>query len=136
MTLVVDASVVYKWFVQEQGTAEATALRQSSQSLIAPDLIVSEVCNSAWKSFRRGEIDAGQCKIIATMIEPALTSIVPSTPLALAAMRIATALDHPIYDCFYLALAQREQTAVVTADRRLLARLVGTPWTGAARSLT
>ena len=135
MTRVVDASVVYKWFVQEQGTAEAMALRQGSRPLIAPDLIVSEVCNSAWKSFRRGEIDAGQCKVIASMIEPALTLIVPSTSLAVAAMQMATALDHPVYDCLYLALAQRERTALVTADRRLLARLTGTTWAGLASAL-
>lgn len=135
MTRVVDASVVYKWFVQEQGTPEAMALRQDSRPLIAPDLIVSEVCASAWKSFRRGEIDAGQCRLIASMIEPALTSIVPSTALAASAMQIAAALDHPIYDCLYLALAQRERTEVVTADRRLLARMAGTQWAGLARLL-
>jgi predicted nucleic acid-binding protein len=38
-----------------------------------------------------------------------------------AAMALPIRLKHPIYDCFYLALAEREQCAVVTADLKLLA---------------
>jgi predicted nucleic acid-binding protein len=38
--------------------------------------------------------------------------------LATSAGRLATDLDHPIYDCFYLALAVQEQLPVVTADQR------------------
>ncbi len=37
------------------------------------------------------------------------------------ALTIAIELDHPIYDCFYLALAIRESTYVVTADNRFAA---------------
>ena len=32
----------------------------------------------------------------------------PLTPLAARATALAEALDHPVYDCFYLALAERE----------------------------
>ena len=38
--------------------------------------------------------------------------------LAASAARLAIDLEHPVYDCFYLALAVREQYPVVTADRR------------------
>ena len=38
--------------------------------------------------------------------------------LAPSAARLAIDLDHPAYDCFYLALALQEQYPVVTADRR------------------
>ncbi|MGD9512257.1 MAG: VapC toxin family PIN domain ribonuclease, partial [Geminicoccaceae bacterium] len=49
-------------------------------------------------------------------------------PLAAAAARIARILDHPVYGCFYLALAEREAAPVVTADDRLAGRVVGTAW--------
>jgi predicted nucleic acid-binding protein len=39
---------------------------------------------------------------------------------------IARELDHAIYDCLYLALAEAEEVAMVTADRRLLAAVRGT----------
>ena len=34
------------------------------------------------------------------------------------AVRLALALEHPVYDCLYLALAHRIGATVVTADRR------------------
>jgi predicted nucleic acid-binding protein len=48
--------------------------------------------------------------------------------LARQAVRIACDLDHPVYDCVYLALADRENASMVTADRRLSERLQNTPW--------
>ena len=42
-----------------------------------------------------------------------------------AAMALAIRLKHPIYDCFYLALAERERCALVTADARLIAAAKG-----------
>jgi predicted nucleic acid-binding protein len=38
----------------------------------------------------------------------------------LPALRIAISLQHPVYDCFYLALAQAEDCPLVTADQRFL----------------
>lgn len=43
----------------------------------------------------------------------------PNKMLAPAAGELALQLDHSIYDCFYLATAQRLECRVVTADRRL-----------------
>ncbi len=48
---------------------------------------------------------------------------------------MAVDLRHPVYDCFYLALAEAEEAPLVTADRRLLTRLTGTPWEERAVSL-
>jgi predicted nucleic acid-binding protein len=38
-----------------------------------------------------------------------------------------------VYDCFYLALSEAEDAPLVTADRRLVAKVAGTPF--AARTL-
>ena len=40
-----------------------------------------------------------------------------------AATGIAVMLDHPAYDCIYLAMAEAEGTRFVTADDRLLRKL-------------
>ena len=37
------------------------------------------------------------------------------------ALRLALLLDHPIYDCLYLALALQTHPPLVTADRRFVA---------------
>jgi predicted nucleic acid-binding protein len=43
-------------------------------------------------------------------------------PLLPRAMGLARRLGHPVYDCVYLALAEREDARFVTADQRLLRR--------------
>jgi predicted nucleic acid-binding protein len=48
--------------------------------------------------------------------------------LAGRALEIAAELRHPAYDCFYLALAEERSAKLITADRRLISGLAGTPW--------
>jgi predicted nucleic acid-binding protein len=57
-----------------------------------------------------------------------LDELAPSAPLAARAFAIASALAHPAFDCFYLALAERHGTRLVTADRRLVTRLAASQW--------
>jgi predicted nucleic acid-binding protein len=54
LTLVIDASVALKWFIDEDGSDRAAALLDGKELLIAPDLIVAEVCNAGWKAVRAG----------------------------------------------------------------------------------
>ena len=42
-------------------------------------------------------------------------------PHVARALEIATQINHPVYDCFYLALALREGIMLVTDDRRFAA---------------
>ena len=42
--------------------------------------------------------------------------------LTIPAFAIARELEHPIYDCYYLALAQQRKIVLATADARLRAR--------------
>lgn len=128
MTLVVDASVACKWFTAESDADAAEALVASGEMLLAPDLIVAEVCNVAWLKLRRGEIAADQATKMVQGLPDLLDELVPSVQLAGRALEIANSLGHPAYDCFYLALAELRGTRVTTADRRLLARLAATPW--------
>ncbi len=48
--------------------------------------------------------------------------------LAASAVRLAVDLDHPVYDCFYLALAIQEQYPVVTADARFHGKVSRHPY--------
>ena len=54
---------------------------------------------------------------------------------AARAVAIARELDHPVYDCFYLALSEALDAPLITADGRLLARLAGTPFAGRTQGL-
>jgi predicted nucleic acid-binding protein len=47
--------------------------------------------------------------------------LIPLGDLGARATEIAIELQHPIYDCFYLARAERERAPIVSADAKLLA---------------
>ena len=118
--LVIDASVAIKWVVEEEGTAEALALRH--RKLIAPDLIVAECANILWKKVRRAELSAEEAGIAGRLLANADLDLMPTRSLMDAALEIAMLLDHPAYDCLYLALAEQTGSTFVTADSRLLSR--------------
>jgi predicted nucleic acid-binding protein len=119
VSLVVDASVVFKWVVGEAGSDRAIALRDEGD-LIAPSQLVSEVGNALWKAVRRREVAASDAIPALCSVLRAFDGLVPNEQLHERALALAVELNHPIYDCFYLALAERERVALVSADERLL----------------
>ena len=117
---VIDASVAIKWVIDEEGTDQALALRR--QKLYAPDLIIAECANILWKKVRRGELSAEEAGIAGRLLANADLELLPTRSLMNAAIEIAIQLDHPAYDCLYLALAEQNHAEFVTADTRLVTK--------------
>ncbi len=123
--LVIDASIAIKWVVQEPGTDQALALRR--HQLLAPDLLVAECANILWKKKTRGELTPDEAAAAASLLERADIDLAPMRPLLHAATRLAISLDHPAYDCVYLALAQANGIAFATADVGFFNKVRQTP---------
>lgn len=116
MSVVVDASVALKWVLDEPGREAADALLD--QELVAPALWLLEAANALWRRARRGELTGAEAR---ERLGELFNAPVTTTPIEndlLAAAEFAHALGHPVCDCLYLAAAIREDTFVVTADRR------------------
>lgn len=120
--LVVDASIAIKWVVEESGTPAALALRQHAK-LIAPEPLVAECANILWKKVQRRELRADEALFAARLLQGVDIELRPTRALLEAAARIAIDLDHPAYDCLYLALAIETDCRFVTADERFLHKL-------------
>jgi predicted nucleic acid-binding protein len=127
MTWVVDASVAVKWFVDEQRSKAARAVLETGQPIIAPDLIVPESSNAAWKKAELGEISREQAAELVLALPLSFDLLEPTAPLASRALELAFRFDHPTYDCFYVALAESASAPLVTDDGRVvgLARKAG-----------
>jgi predicted nucleic acid-binding protein len=121
-TLVVDASIAVKWVVEEDGTPQALILRRQAK-LIAPDLLMAECANILWKKVQRNELPKEEALLAARLLQAAEIELLPTRSSIEAATRIAIELDHPAYDCVYLALAIDNGCKFVTADERLLRKL-------------
>ncbi len=131
MKWVIDASVILKWIFPEEDHDLARGLKR--QPLIAPDLIMSECVNAVWRRAAREQMSSDQIDEALLLISRFGIDLHPSRELVRRAGAIAFALDHPAYDCFYLALAEREGCEFLTADSRLLAKLSEKPGGTVAR---
>ncbi len=120
--LVIDASVAVQWVVEECGTQQALMLRRQAK-LIAPDLLIAECANILWKKVQREELSRQEAFLAARLLQAADIELLPTRSSMEAATRIALELDHPAYDCIYLALAIDNGCKFVTADQRLLRKL-------------
>jgi predicted nucleic acid-binding protein len=116
---VIDASVAVKWLVTEPFSDQAIRLLDAELTLVAPDLLFAEAGNALWALCRRGDIgQADFAEAIDVLKSAPITVPASMRQLTASASRLAIDLDHPVYDCFYLALAMQEHYPVVTADRR------------------
>jgi predicted nucleic acid-binding protein len=69
----------------------------------------------------RQEIDASDAAELFAFLQTAPVFIVEhDDALERAALELALALRHPVYDCVYVALAQRTKRTLVTVNMRFL----------------
>ena len=132
--MIIDASVAFKLVVDEPGS-EAAIDWIGRAELIAPTLVHAEVGNGLWKRVLKREI-ADDGEITARLADLArYIRTIDETPLMPVALRLAIELDHPIYDCVYLALAETMDDQLLTADRRFLRAIASTPHAARVREL-
>jgi predicted nucleic acid-binding protein len=124
--VILDACVAVKWYVRENDSERAQQLIDEGLLFLVPDIFFSEVANALRKHCQEDrQLDAASVRLavddlLVIGIEP-----VSSTVLLPRATEIALALAHPIYDCLYLALAERWSIPFVTADERFCQKLAG-----------
>ena len=116
----VDASVAIKWLLPEPGSDEAQGLLDSGENLAGPGLMAVEVAAALARKSRLKEIapqDADAAlELWLRSLADGLVEIVRDEEDLRGAFRLARALDHRLQDCVYLALAERLQATLVTAD--------------------
>lgn len=119
--IAVDASVAVKWLIDETGSDRAVEL-SATTPLVAPTLLRIEVGNALFKKVLRGEIAAEPATLAHDALPAFVSEWVETSGLADTAFVICMELLHPVYDCYYLALAELRDIQLVTADRRLIER--------------
>lgn len=126
--MIIDASVALRWFLNEPGASDAASAFSQGSVPAAPDLVLVEIANGLWSAARRQRIDETTARALLTTAPALFGQLRPAETLLEAAFDIARALDHPVYDCLYLAMAEADRTPLITADQRLQAATEGTRW--------
>jgi predicted nucleic acid-binding protein len=130
-SLVLDTSVVTKWFRQGEVWADqALALRQAyldgQVTIAVPSLLAYELAN----------VLHYKADLTATQVQDAVTSlfdmgwewILPSAAVMRRAVEIARGHGTTVYDAAFAALAEASTATFITADERLARRLAPLPF--------
>jgi predicted nucleic acid-binding protein len=122
MRAVLDVNVALKTAIPEPDSALAFAFigdyLAGHHELLAPDTLLVEAAHALTRAVRRGIISGAQAKLASIMSNsPALHRYRPLLPRA---VELSLQMRHGVYDCLYVALAEREGCSVVTADQRMV----------------
>jgi predicted nucleic acid-binding protein len=127
MRRVLDSSVAFKWVVAEVDTDKALRLRDDLRNgvveLLAPDFFPVEVAHALTRAERQGRVAPPQGAIFLMDILNTPPQLFPSLALLPRAYEISSQRRVGVYDCVYVALAEREGCDLVTADDRLVKNL-------------
>ena len=122
--IVVDASIVFKWFVVEEDSDKAAAMlgvwETKRSHLAAPHFMVAEVANAFHQRVRQGHMTVREAEArVESVLSPSLAiELYDSSSLHRRALELASLLRQPaVYDCIYLALAETLNGELWTADR-------------------
>jgi predicted nucleic acid-binding protein len=124
--IVVDASVAAMWVLAEPYSDKAATLL-GYDKCHAPGHWLAEAVNAVWGRFYRGGISAAQAEAAAGLLLTAPVSVAPLPGLMQRALAISVEMSVTVYDSLYLALAERRDIRMVTADQALIRRVAATP---------
>lgn len=115
--LVVDASVVLKWYFTEAHADLALKVVNYPGGIIVPESLESQVGMALWRRVRANELRKDDAHRVLSNLRRLPLNRVPTQALAPAALEIASVTSRTFMESLYFALAIREQTRLVTADR-------------------
>jgi predicted nucleic acid-binding protein len=124
--IVVDASVAVKWLVSEKDEDAAEELLRTEAQVAGPAFLRVEVTAAIARKARFGEISASQAasavELWHSMLRGPDIDLIAEDPDLARALALSLELSHPLQDCVYLALAERLDAPLVTADEKFAAK--------------
>ena len=122
-TICVDASLVARLFV---GPDDARAWElfdawtEQEALICAPSLLIYELTDVFYRYHRAGLLSRATLQLLTDAVDGLPLALEPHTSLAKPALRLASTLGlDATYDAYYLALAERLDADLWTADARL-----------------
>jgi len=128
--VVVDASVLVKWFVPEEFSDRAEAILNdhldARVTVAAPSYALLELANALRKHVVRGVMGPGEAgEAFSLLLEMDIEFVEVDGELAREALGYALDNGVTVYDAYYIVLARRLGTVFYTADEKLLRQLRG-----------
>ena len=127
MRYVLDASAALCWVLPRPNSNKALQLRTDFENavheLIAPTVFSGEIASALTKAERQKLIPLGDARPLLGRIMRTPPVMYAYEPLLDRAVDISSQVRSGLYDCLYVALAEREGCELVTDDQKLITNL-------------
>ena len=123
MRLILDASIAIKFYVPEASSERALEWLTREVDFAVPDIFLVEVSQALLRHCRERRMTREDLDIAVRDLDHVVDVPFGSGDLIIRALAIAHDLDHRLHDCMYLALADRMDCALLTADERLVRKV-------------
>ena len=116
---VLDASAAVRLILADPAAADLAEQVGGAALVLAPELMLTELANTLWKLQRADRLNELDPQELLAEARELVDRLEPDRHLQAEALALACHLNHPVYDCLYLALARREAASLISSDRRL-----------------
>jgi predicted nucleic acid-binding protein len=116
--IVVDASVAVQW-VAKESTSELSMTLLTRPDLIAPELLLTEAANALYRKVFVGDVSHAQAVAGLEFIRDRPSLLPVTVPVLSRAIELANEMNHAVYDCVYLTIAENSGGKLVTYDQEL-----------------
>ena len=127
MRYVLDASAALCWVLPRPNSGKALQLRAGFQNalheLIGPSIFPGEVASALRKVERQKLIAVGDARPLLGRVMRTPPVLYAYEPLLDRAVDISSQTRSGLYDCLYVALAERDGCELVTDDQKLITNL-------------
>jgi len=118
---VVDASVVIQRLIRDTYTEQARRLFRNlteADQCYLPEFGLLECTNVLWKQVRFHSMPQSDAEVLATDLLNLPFEIMPIEEVSVRALQIGLAHQLAVYDSIYIALAEKYNYPLITADTR------------------
>ena len=123
--IVIDASVIIKWFIEEQDSEIANQVKEDYQKQIIdlsiPDLLPYEVLNVLRYKPSMGENDL--CKVVKDLEDFQLDKFTFEEDVPKKTVKLSLKYGITVYDAAYVSLADKHKYWFLTADKKLTTKI-------------
>ena len=119
LACVLDASAAVRLILADPAAADLAERVGGAALVLAPELMLNELANTLWKLQRADRLNDLDPQELLAEARELVDRLEPDRHLQAEALALACHLNHPVYDCLYLALARREAASLISSDRRL-----------------
>lgn len=119
LACVLDASAAVRLILADLAAADLAERVGGAALVLAPELMLTELANTLWKLQRADRLNDLDPQELLAEARELVDRLEPDRHLQAEALALACHLNHPVYDCLYLALARREAASLISSDRRL-----------------